>query len=198
MLAEKCVDGIKANKKRCEELVEQSLAMVTSLAPVIGYDQSTKLAKEAFHTGKTIRQLPVQSIAARIAGIAPFQTADGIKAGWIIVIEDVTDRASLEEQLRVSENEISGAFQNITSDFIANLKIILNNVNLNFSEQYFLGIRVGTDSEMSPRLNLTSSPYAYMAQNVSVGGIIFDSNIDAGTRNFTTTGTGFFGCAPAS
>jgi signal transduction histidine kinase len=36
-------------------------------------------------------------------GIAPFQTADGVKAGWIVVIEDVTDRASLEEQLRVSE-----------------------------------------------------------------------------------------------
>jgi len=155
--------------------------------------------------GATLLRVPLASGPAELsrpllvnAGIAPFQTADGIKAGWIIVIEDVTDRASLEEQLRVSENEISGAFQNITSDFIANLKIILNNVNLNFSEQYFLGIRVGTDSEMSPRLNLTSSPYAYMAQNVSVGGIIFDSNIDAGTRNFTTTGTGFFGCAPAS
>ena len=37
------------------------------------------------------------------AGIAPFQTTDGAKAGWIIVIEDITDRASLEEQLRVSE-----------------------------------------------------------------------------------------------
>ncbi len=37
------------------------------------------------------------------AGIAPFQTTDGSKAGWIVVIEDVTDRASLEEQLRVSE-----------------------------------------------------------------------------------------------
>ena len=36
-------------------------------------------------------------------GIAPFQTADGVKAGWIVVIEDVTDRATLEEQLRVSE-----------------------------------------------------------------------------------------------
>ena len=57
MLAEKCVDGIKANKKRCEELVEQSLAMVTSLAPVIGYDQSTKLAKEAFQNGETIREI---------------------------------------------------------------------------------------------------------------------------------------------
>lgn len=37
------------------------------------------------------------------AGIAPFQTADGDKAGWIVVIEDVTDRANLEEQLRLSE-----------------------------------------------------------------------------------------------
>lgn len=37
------------------------------------------------------------------AGIAPFQTADGVKAGWIVVIEDVTDRANLEEQLRLSE-----------------------------------------------------------------------------------------------
>ena len=36
-------------------------------------------------------------------GIAPFQTADGVKAGWIIVLEDVTDRANLEEQLRLSE-----------------------------------------------------------------------------------------------
>ncbi|ODS59058.1 MAG: hypothetical protein ABS36_02595 [Acidobacteria bacterium SCN 69-37] len=35
--------------------------------------------------------------------IAPFQTAEGVQAGWIIVIEDVTDRANLEEQLRLSE-----------------------------------------------------------------------------------------------
>ena len=36
-------------------------------------------------------------------GIAPFQTADGVKAGWILVLEDITDRANLEEQLRLSE-----------------------------------------------------------------------------------------------
>lgn len=35
--------------------------------------------------------------------IAPFQTDEGVQAGWIIVIEDVTDRANLEEQLRLSE-----------------------------------------------------------------------------------------------
>ena len=36
-------------------------------------------------------------------GVAPFQTSDGSQAGWILVLEDVTDRANLEEQLRLSE-----------------------------------------------------------------------------------------------
>jgi signal transduction histidine kinase len=36
-------------------------------------------------------------------GVAPFQTAEGVQSGWIIVLEDVTDRANLEEQLRLSE-----------------------------------------------------------------------------------------------
>ena len=81
----------------------------------------------------------------------------------------------------------------VTTDSNGIYSVILSNVNLEFADQYYLGIKVGTDSEMSPRLNLTSSPYAYMAQNVTVGGIIFDSNVDAGSRNITSTGTGFFG-----
>ncbi|HUL73481.1 MAG TPA: ATP-binding protein [Vicinamibacterales bacterium] len=35
--------------------------------------------------------------------VAPFQTSDGSQAGWIVVLEDITDRANLEEQLRLSE-----------------------------------------------------------------------------------------------
>jgi len=54
---EKCVVGIEANKERCNELVEQSLAMVTALAPVVGYDAAAKIAKEAFATGKTVREV---------------------------------------------------------------------------------------------------------------------------------------------
>ncbi|MGH7830649.1 MAG: class II fumarate hydratase, partial [Candidatus Binatia bacterium] len=54
---EKCVVGIEANKERCEEMVEKSLAMVTSLAPVIGYDAAAKIAKESFTTGKTVREV---------------------------------------------------------------------------------------------------------------------------------------------
>ncbi len=54
---EKCVSGITANRERCAELVEQSMAMVTSLAPLIGYDRAAEIAKESASTGKTIRQL---------------------------------------------------------------------------------------------------------------------------------------------
>ncbi len=57
LLAQKCVAGIKANKKRCEELVEQSLAMVTSLAPVVGYDKAAQIAKESYKAGKTVREV---------------------------------------------------------------------------------------------------------------------------------------------
>lgn len=52
-----CAEGLEANVTQCEAAVEQSLSMVTSLNPLIGYDMASKLAKEAFATGKTIRQL---------------------------------------------------------------------------------------------------------------------------------------------
>ena len=55
--AEKCVDGITANEARCEELIEQSLSMVTSLVPLIGYDKSAAIAKESLKTGRTVRVL---------------------------------------------------------------------------------------------------------------------------------------------
>jgi len=70
---------------------------------------------------------------------------------------------------------------------------ILTDINLDFSEQYYLGITIENDEEMSPRVNLTSSPYAYMAQNISVNGIIFDETVNMNSQNTVTTGTGFFG-----
>jgi len=54
---DKCVTGIVANRDRCNELVELSMAMVTSLAPVIGYDRAGEIAKESAATGKTVRQI---------------------------------------------------------------------------------------------------------------------------------------------
>lgn len=56
-LREKCINGIKADISRCNELVEKSLAMVTSLTPEIGYDAAANIAKEAYLTGRTIREI---------------------------------------------------------------------------------------------------------------------------------------------
>jgi len=52
-----CIDGLEANPAGCEAGVEKSLSMVTSLNPLIGYEKAASLAKEAFKTGKTIREL---------------------------------------------------------------------------------------------------------------------------------------------
>src|ERR1700726_2259536 len=57
VFCEKCVTGIVANTARCQELVELSMAMVTSLAPKIGYDRAAEIAKESLKTGKTVRQI---------------------------------------------------------------------------------------------------------------------------------------------
>src|SRR5690606_18477542 len=54
---DRCVDGIEADRARCEGFIEQSLAMVTPLAKVIGYDQAAKIAKEAYESGRTVREV---------------------------------------------------------------------------------------------------------------------------------------------
>jgi fumarate hydratase class II len=55
--AEKLVDGLETDSARAESFVEQSLAMATSLAPDLGYEAAAALAKEAYATGKTIREV---------------------------------------------------------------------------------------------------------------------------------------------
>ncbi len=60
LLADRCISGLQANAQRCEALVEESLAMVTALAPAIGYDQAAEIAKEAFATGRTVRDLCIE------------------------------------------------------------------------------------------------------------------------------------------
>jgi fumarate hydratase class II len=55
--AEKLVDGLEADRERAEGFVEQSLAMGTALAPEIGYDKAAALVKEAYASGRTIREM---------------------------------------------------------------------------------------------------------------------------------------------
>jgi len=57
---DKCVGGVVANSVRCGELVERSMAMVTSLAPIIGYDRAAEIAKESAKTGKTVRTICIE------------------------------------------------------------------------------------------------------------------------------------------
>ncbi|MCK5734950.1 MAG: class II fumarate hydratase [Spirochaetaceae bacterium] len=56
-LGERCVAGIKADRKRAAAWIEQSLALVTPLALKIGYDKAAELAHTAFETGKTVREV---------------------------------------------------------------------------------------------------------------------------------------------
>ncbi len=55
-----CAAEMQANIEQCESFVEQSLSMITSLNPYIGYEKAAKLAKEAFASGKTIRELCIE------------------------------------------------------------------------------------------------------------------------------------------
>jgi fumarate hydratase class II len=61
VFADRCAAGIEVNRERCEGLVEQSLAMCTSLAPLIGYDKAADVAKQSFRTGKTVRQIAAEA-----------------------------------------------------------------------------------------------------------------------------------------
>lgn len=56
----RCVEGIEADVEACEASVERNLAICTSLAPVIGYDRAAAISKEAFKTGKTVREVALE------------------------------------------------------------------------------------------------------------------------------------------
>jgi fumarate hydratase, class II len=59
-LAIKCIDGIKADEKKCAANIEKSLAMVTPLVPHIGYDRAAAIAHKAYESGQTIREIALQ------------------------------------------------------------------------------------------------------------------------------------------
>jgi fumarate hydratase class II len=57
---EKCVAGLEADPARCRELVDRSLMLVTALNPHIGYDAAAAITKEAYVTGRTLRELVLE------------------------------------------------------------------------------------------------------------------------------------------
>ena len=60
VLAERCVEGIEADAAQCAYWLERSPALVTALAPMIGYAEAAKLAKEAIAKNVTVRQLVME------------------------------------------------------------------------------------------------------------------------------------------
>ena len=60
MFKNKLIDGILADEKQCSNYIEVSLAMCTSLSPIIGYDKAAEIAHKAFETGKTIREIATE------------------------------------------------------------------------------------------------------------------------------------------
>ena len=56
----KLIDDLKANEKKCMGYIEDSLAMCTTLAPIIGYDKAANIAKKAYNTDKTVREICVE------------------------------------------------------------------------------------------------------------------------------------------
>jgi fumarate hydratase class II len=60
VFARRCVAGLEADAGKCEANIEQSLAMCTALAPEIGYDKAAKIAKVAYETGRTVREVALE------------------------------------------------------------------------------------------------------------------------------------------
>lgn len=69
--AKNCVDGLEPDKVRIAGLMENSLMLVTALAPVIGYDNAAKIAKQAHATGTTLREA---ALASGLVDEATFDT----------------------------------------------------------------------------------------------------------------------------
>ncbi len=57
----KCINGITASKERCSSYVENSLDIAVKLIPYIGYDKSSEIAKMAYKSGKTVKQVVIES-----------------------------------------------------------------------------------------------------------------------------------------
>ena len=76
---ERCIREISVNIEKCTSNLEQSLALVTAMVPALGYDKAADIAKEAFETGKTIREVAIEK------GVMPEnkinEILDGILAG---------------------------------------------------------------------------------------------------------------------
>jgi fumarate hydratase class II len=60
VFSRRCVSGLEADAQKCESNIEKSLAICTALAPEIGYDKAAKIAKVAYETNRTVREVALE------------------------------------------------------------------------------------------------------------------------------------------
>lgn len=70
--SKKCIDGIKANRAKTQKYAEDTIALVTVVAPIIGYDRASRIAKKAMKSGKSIKDVIIED------GILPKEKVDSI------------------------------------------------------------------------------------------------------------------------
>jgi fumarate hydratase, class II len=61
LFAEKCVDGIEANRAQCESYAELTLSAATALNPFIGYDKASEIVKSASASGRSLREVALEA-----------------------------------------------------------------------------------------------------------------------------------------
>jgi fumarate hydratase class II len=86
VFARRCIKGLEADAEKCRSNIEQSLAMCTALAPVIGYDQAAKIAKTAYESGRTVREVALETSGLKTEQIKELldpvkQTKPGAEVG---------------------------------------------------------------------------------------------------------------------
>jgi fumarate hydratase, class II len=90
----RCIQGIRADEARNQAMIEQSLAMCTALAPVIGYDAAATIAKEAYRTGKTVREI------ARARKVLPESRLSELLDPWSMTMPLAESRAGSKKRRR--------------------------------------------------------------------------------------------------
>ncbi|HET6464702.1 MAG TPA: class II fumarate hydratase [Nitrospiria bacterium] len=88
----RCILGIQADEARNRAMIEQSLAMCTALAPVIGYDAAAKIAKEAYKTGKTVREI------ARAQKVLPEDRLNSLLDPWSMTMPTAESRGGAKKK----------------------------------------------------------------------------------------------------
>jgi fumarate hydratase, class II len=61
LFAEKCIDGIEANREQCESYAELTLSAATALNPFIGYDKASEIVKTAAASGRSLREVALEA-----------------------------------------------------------------------------------------------------------------------------------------